>query len=107
MTLLRYTLIKYYLLLRPQEKKDALSYRLETREKQTQLEWFKVVASYLLSNIGLFALTVLYAIIGKLDGILSISAFRNLYLGDVWKTNAIYDLVITNLHQMVFLWIMV
>ena len=47
------------------EKENALPYRMEIREKQTQLEWFKVVASYLLSNIGLFALTVLYAIIGK------------------------------------------
>ena len=47
------------------ERANALPYTWELREKQTQLEWFKVVASYLLSNIGLFALTVLYAIIGK------------------------------------------
>ena len=46
-------------------RKDALPYRLEIRERQTQLEWFKVAAGYLLSNVGLFALTVLYAIIGN------------------------------------------
>ena len=46
-------------------RKDALSYRWEIRERQTQLEWFKVAAGYLLSNVGLFALTVLYAIIGN------------------------------------------
>ena len=63
--LLRHT-VKNNFILSPKEKIDALSYRLEIRDKQTQLEWFKVVASYLLSNIGLFALTVLYAIIGKL-----------------------------------------
>ena len=43
----------------------ALTQTLKRKNKQTQLEWFKVVASYLLSNIGIFALTVLYAIIGK------------------------------------------